>query len=393
MQLINRTAGRLSRHRRGPLAGLAVLLLGLLISGSLYTAFAPAQAQNQASETDQIAQGKELFLASCAFCHGKNGEGVSQVRDGYQLGPSLVGVGAAAVDFQVSTGRMPLAQQGQQAERKPPVFNDEEVAALAAYVASLGPGPAIPADEYLEVVDDDSRLAEGSELFLVGCSFCHGTNGQGVKTLDGNQLGPSLAGVGAAAVDFQVSTGRMPMAQPGAQAPRTKPVYSEEEVLALAAYVASLGPGPAIPDAEMYDPETIPEDEREEAIVRGGEFFRTNCTACHNFAGAGGALPGGKYAPTLVGVEPVHIYEALITGPQQMPLFSDEVLLPEQKRDIIAYLQSIEEAPNYGGSGMGALGPVSEGLFAWLVGIGSLVGFAIWIASHTARSAKKGTSA
>lgn len=239
----------------------------------------------------------------------------------------------------------------------------------------------------------DDMVEKGRALFLVGCSSCHGLNGEGIVTKSGTQYGPSLVGVGAAAVDFQVGTGRMPMAAPAAQAPVKKTAYNEEETAALAAFVASLGPGPAIPTEEAYDPAAIPEDEREEAIVRGGEFFRTNCTACHNFAGSGGALPGGKYAPSLVGVDPRYIYEALVTGPQQMPLFSDEVLLPEQKRDIIAYLQSLEENPEYGGASMGALGPVSEGMFAWLVGIGSLVGFAIWIASHTARSTKKGAQA
>ena len=89
---------------------------------------------------------------------------------------------------------------------------------------------------------------------------------------------------------------------------------------------------------------------------------------------------------------PKHIYEAMLTGPQQMPVFSDDVLTSEEKRDIIAYVKSIEEAPDYGGSAMGAYGPVSEGLFAWLVGIGSLVGFAVWIAANGTRS-KKGIKA
>ena len=89
-------------------------------------------------------------------------------------------------------------------------------------------------------------------------------------------------------------------------------------------------------------------------------------------------------------MEPRHIYEAMLTGPQQMPVFSDEVITPEQKRDVIAYIQSIDEAPKYGGFAMGAIGPVSEGMFAWIAGIGGLVGFAIWIASHTARSSRKG---
>ena len=245
-----------------------------------------------------------------------------------------------------------------------------------------------PATAQDSAAGDEALVSQGRELFLVGCASCHGKNAEGIVTQDGTQYGPSLVGVGAAAVDFQVSTGRMPMAQPGVQAPRKDRLYNEEETRQLAAYVASLGPGPAIPTAEQYDPETIPEEEREEAIVRGGEFFRTNCTACHNFAGTGGALPGGKYAPTLIGVEPKHVYEAMLTGPQQMPVFSDDVLKPEEKRDVIAYLQANEESPNYGGSALGSYGPVSEGMFAWLAGIGVLVGFAVWIAAHSTRSKK-----
>ncbi|WP_210648564.1 c-type cytochrome [Nocardioides sp. SYSU D00065] len=290
MRLLNRTAGRLSRHRRGPLAGLVVLLLGLLISGSLYTALAPAQADTQASETEQVAHGKKLFLASCAFCHGKNGEGIPTVRDGYQIGPPLAGVGAAAVDFQVGTGRMPLTQPGQQAPRKPVVFSQEEIDALAAYVASLGPGPAIP-------------------------------------------------------------------------------------------------------DESDYSIEGLSEEERQEAISRGGQIFLTNCTACHNFNGAGGAMPRGGYAPNLHDVEGKHIYEALLTGPQQMPNFSNGNLTPEEKRDVIAYLGSIRETPEYAGFTLGGLGPVSEGLFAWVVGIGGLVVGSVWIASHTTRSKKSKVNA
>ena len=235
---------------------------------------------------------------------------------------------------------------------------------------------------------DQSTIDQGRALFLVGCASCHGKNGEGVTLQNGNQYGPPLAGVGAAAVDFQVSTGRMPLARPGVQAPVKDVVYTEEEISQLAAFVASLGPGPAIPSQEQYDPAAIPAEEREEAIVRGGQFFRTNCTACHNFAGSGGALPQGKYAPTLEGVTEKHIYEALLTGPQQMPVFGDGVLKPEEKRDIIAYLKSVEEAPKYGGSSLGSFGPVSEGMFAWLVGIGACVGFAVWIASNSTRSKK-----
>ncbi len=235
---------------------------------------------------------------------------------------------------------------------------------------------------------DQSTVAQGKALFLVGCASCHGKNGEGIVTKRGTQYGPPLAGVGAAAVDFQVGTGRMPMARPGVQAQRKKVVYTPEEITALAAYVASLGPGPSIPAKSDYDPTGA----SNESIVRGGQFFKTNCTACHNFAASGGALPGGKFAPNLKGVTDKHIYEAMLTGPQQMPVFSNGVVKPDEKRDIIAYLNSIEDDPNYGGASLGALGPVSEGLTAWLVGIGALVGFAVWIASHSVRS-KKGVKA
>jgi ubiquinol-cytochrome c reductase cytochrome c subunit len=284
VRLLNRSLGRLSRHRRGPVAGLAVVLMGLLLTGGLYAAFSPASARED---------------------------------------------GSAA------------------------------------------------------------QIKQGRELFLVGCSFCHGNNGQGVETLDGNQLGPSLVGVGAAAVDFQVGTGRMPASQPGPQIPQKAVTYTSEEIAALAAYIASLGPGPAIPNPGDYSLDGLSDEQRQEAIARGGQIFLTNCTACHNAQGAGGAMPRGGYAPKISGVPAKYIYEAMLTGPQAMDNFSNGNLTPDEKRDIIAYLQSLQDSPEYGGFGMGGLGPVNEGLFAWLVGIGSLVGVAIWIAAHTARSSKE----
>ncbi len=236
---------------------------------------------------------------------------------------------------------------------------------------------------------DEELIGEGRKLFLTGCASCHGQNGEGLSTIrDGKLKGPPLVGVGAAAVDFQVSTGRMPMARPEQQAPSKEVVYNEEEIAAMAAYVASLAPGPAIPTEQDYSIEGLSEEEREEAIVRGGQIFLTNCTACHNFNGSGGAMPRGGYAPSLKGVEDKHIFEAMLSGPQAMPNFSNGNLSPEEKRDVIAYLNSIEDAPEYGGFGMGGLGPVSEGLFAWVLGIGGLVGFAIWIAAHTTRTSR-----
>lgn len=216
-------------------------------------------------------------------------------------------------------------------------------------------------------------VSEGRALFLANCSTCHGLNAEGSTD------GPSLVGVGAASVDFQVSTGRMPAYTSEVnQVPVGKTLFSQDEIDAMAAYVASLGPGPAIPTEEQY---TV-EDPSDEDIAIGGELFRTNCSMCHNAVGAGGALTAGKYAPTLRDVEPKHIYEAMLTGPQSMPVFGD-TLPEEEKRQIIAYLNSLQEQPNYGGLGLGSVGPVTEGLFIWIVGVGGLIGIAVWLGAKS----------
>lgn len=224
-----------------------------------------------------------------------------------------------------------------------------------------------------------TQVDEGRKLFAIGCASCHGLGGEGQVRDDGTVLGPPLIGVGAASVDFQVGTGRMPMAAPGAQAERKEVAYSQEQIDALAAYVASLAPGPGLPGSEYLDP-------AQGDIARGGLLFRTNCASCHNTTGQGGALTWGKSAPALTGVEPKHIYEAMVTGPQAMPVFNDETLTPEDKRDIIAFLDNLENEPDPGGLGIGRAGPVSEGLWAWLVGIGLLIGCAAWIVSRSAKA-------
>jgi ubiquinol-cytochrome c reductase cytochrome c subunit len=212
----------------------------------------------------------------------------------------------------------------------------------------------------------EEQIEEGRQLFLRNCSSCHGLQAEG--TTDG----PTLVGVGAASVDFQVGTGRMPAAQLGAQIERKRNPFTEEEIAALAAYVASLGPGPEIPTEEQLD-------YSEADIAEGGEIYLTNCAMCHNFAGSGGALTRGKYAPPLAGVEPKYIYEAMLTGPQSMPVFGDATMTPEEKQAIIAYLTTTAEQASPGGHPLGKLGPVTEGGVAWVVGIGGLIACAVWL--------------
>ena len=255
--------------RRHPLATVALLAIGLGLTGGAYAAFTTttASADEPAAATSQssVDEGKKLFESNCATCHGLQAQGSS-------VAPSLIGVGAAAVDFQVGTGRMPLAATGPQAEEKPAQFTDEQVKQLAYYVASLGPGPDIPAD--------------------------HLVNGGG--------------------------------------------------------------------DA-----------------ANGAELFRINCAMCHNVAGAGGALTEGKFAPPLTDVSGVHIYEAMVTGPQNMPVFNDLNISPEDKRDIITYLKYVQDNRSPGGFELGSLGPVAEGLFIWIFGIGSLIGVTVWITAKS----------
>lgn len=246
------------------------------------------------------------------------------------------------------------------------------LAALAVLLVGLvvtgGAYAAISAPQGAQAVSAQSFAVDlGRKLYLQGCSTCHGLSAEG--TTDG----PTLIGVGAAAVDFQVSTGRMPLQSGGVQAPRKPRAYDETQVDQLAAYVASLGPGPAIPSAEQLDLSDA-------NLQEGGELFRTNCASCHNFVGQGGALTRGKYAPDLAGVSSRTMYEAMLTGPQSMPVFSDTSLTPEQKRAIIAFVQNVQEEPNPGGFGLGRVGPVSEGLVTWTVGLGLIIAAAVWIA-------------
>jgi len=248
------------------------------------------------------------------------------------------------------------------------------LACTGGLYAVFAPADKAQADETAQSL----TIEEGKKLYAVGCASCHGTGGQGTSD------GPSLVGVGAAAVDFQVSTGRMPAATSQmAQAPEKPAVYTQAEIDQLAAYIASLGAGPAVPTAEQYGPEGAD-------IAKGGELFRNNCAQCHNFTGKGGALTHGKYAPSLEDVDPKHIYEAMLTGPQNMPSFPDSTLSEQNKKDIIAYLGEVntDESESPGGMSLGGLGPVSEGLFGWIFGLGGLIAVAVWVAARTAKAKK-----
>jgi ubiquinol-cytochrome c reductase cytochrome c subunit len=232
-----------------------------------------------------------------------------------------------------------------------------------AYAAVTTSATASTQSAVADLVDD------GQKLFAANCASCHGLGAIGTGDA------PSLLGVGAAAVDFQVGTGRMPMAASGPQAEQKPVQFTDAQVKALAAYVASLAPGPAIPDDRYLTGEGD--------LTNGAELFRINCAMCHNVAGAGGALTEGKYAPSLKNVDPAHIYEAMVTGPQNMPVFNDLNLTAEDKADIIAYLVFLDENPSPGGLDLGGLGPVSEGLFVWIFALGGIVAITVWLTAKS----------
>jgi ubiquinol-cytochrome c reductase cytochrome c subunit len=211
-----------------------------------------------------------------------------------------------------------------------------------------------------------SDINTGKDLFDATCSSCHGLDAQGTTQA------PSLIGAGAAAVDFQMSTGRMPAKEVGAENERKPVTFSAQQIYEIADYVASLGGGPAIPDAQQVS--TAGAD-----TALGSQLFSANCAQCHGFAGAGGALTYGKDAPPLTQATPTQIYEAMLTGPEAMPVFANGSISPSAKRDIIAYIVDTRTEPNPGGFSLGRTGPVTEGLVVFLGGMGFLVIIALWI--------------
>ena len=276
-----------------------------------------------------------------------------------QSGPSLDDGGSAGSP----AGRARARRRSKQRRRL------ANVAGLLAALVLTGAlysvfAPAHAAEEG----DDTASAAEeaGRELYETSCISCHGENLEGVPN-----RGPSLIGVGEAAVFFQVNTGRMPLVRQEADAPDKPAVFSDEQIEQLMAYVQANGGGPTLPSGDLRDGD----------LALGGELFRLNCASCHNFVGEGGALSSGKAAPSLRDATDMEIYTAMLTGPENMPVFGDNQLTPDEKRAITNYVQTINEQADPGGAGIGRIGPISEGLVIWLVGVSSLLFAVYWMGS------------
>ena len=242
----------------------------------------------------------------------------------------------------------------------------------AVYAVITGSGS--PASAAAPNAAQQAQIANGKTIFEQNCATCHGFAAQGQTG-----IAPSLIGVGAAAVDFQVSTGRMPAKQPGAENPRKPPVLDTAQDHAVAAYIESLGGGPTIPTAAQVSTKGAD-------LALGQSLFIANCAQCHNFSGAGGALTDGKYAPPLTQSTPTQIYEAMLTGPEAMPVFNDTTVTPGQKRDVIAYVTGERSVANPGGASLGRVGPVTEGLVTFLGLLLFMVLAALWITAKKAKA-------
>jgi ubiquinol-cytochrome c reductase cytochrome c subunit len=223
-----------------------------------------------------------------------------------------------------------------------------------------------------------ATASAGKAIYEVSCITCHGPNAQGVT-----DRGPSLLGVGSAAVQFQVETGRMPLARQEAQGERKQPQFGPDDAKKLGQYIQELGGGPQLPSDDELNKMVADAKSDPTKVSNGGEQFRVNCTSCHAMSGGGGALSSGKYAPSLRQAATRDIYAAMLTGPQNMPVFGNNELTPQDKANIIAYIQTLQTQKDPGGWSLGRYGPVPEALVIFLIGIAALVFATLWIAGKS----------
>lgn len=195
-----------------------------------------------------------------------------------------------------------------------------------------------------------ARAQAPPALFTQACSACHGEHGEGVPG-----KGPDLKGAGAAAADFYLNTGRMPLSHPRVQPQRTQPPYNAQARKQLIAYIASLG-GPPVPQVHP---------ERGD-VQQGFEAFTDHCAGCHAITARGGVAPPGT-APALQQASATQVAEAVRIGPYLMPKFSERQIDQHTLDSITAYVLSTHRLPDKGGWGIGNIGPIPEGLVAWLL--------------------------
>lgn len=214
-----------------------------------------------------------------------------------------------------------------------------------------------------------SYVPLGRAIFESTCATCHGQQAQG------SSVAPNLRGLGPATVDFWVSTGRMPLANPTTQPLQKPPRFNRRQTLEIAAFVSSLEP-----TSPAYPPGIPVVNTNGANLADGNSLFVLNCAPCHTVTGSGDALADGAFAPSLHIATATQIAEAIRTGPTNMPHFGPGNLSNRQVAEIVAYVTGpIQHPNNRGGIGLGGVGPVAEGFVALLIGVGGLMLVALWI--------------
>jgi ubiquinol-cytochrome c reductase cytochrome c subunit len=218
----------------------------------------------------------------------------------------------------------------------------------------------------------------GEQLFGANCVTCHGPNGRGITSPvhgagDEEGIGPSLHGVGARAADFYLRTGYMPLDDAQKQPHRSHVLFSQGELAALVAYVASLGGGPVIPK---------PHPQRGN-LAEGQELFTEHCAGCHQVAAEGGVVTGAR-VPPLNRATPTQIAAAVRIGPYVMPKFSERAISDAQLNSIIRYVEYAKNPRDEGGWAINHLGPFPEGMVTWLIAMVVLVATCLVIGKRMA---------
>jgi ubiquinol-cytochrome c reductase cytochrome c subunit len=254
--------------------------------------------------------------------------------------------------------------------------------ALAALVLALPAGTSAQEPKTsVQFPPGVPLVRQGFYLYSQNCASCHGDQGEGVVPPDTQEapgptpgMGPSLSGVGAGTADFYLRTGYMPIEEPGDQPKRNPNFFDDQEIEALIAYVASLGPGLPIPD---------PQPEQGNASD-GQSIFREHCAGCHQVAAQGGYLTGAV-APPLERATKVQIAEAVRIGPYVMPQFSEKQISDSELDSLIAYVQYAQDPDDPGGWAIGHVGPVPEGMVTWFLAAAFLVGSCVLIGKRLRR--------
>jgi ubiquinol-cytochrome c reductase cytochrome c subunit len=236
----------------------------------------------------------------------------------------------------------------------------------AVLLAALVGGFAARASAQSPPPDKIGNPATGRDLYLQDCAVCHGPEGKG------SYLGPRIDTKGAAGVDLMVRSGRMPLPDPRTRGHQERPSYSEPEILALVAYARTVFHGPDVPDVRWKDAD----------VAKGGELFRLSCAPCHQVAGQGGTLAWGTTVPALMHSSPTEVVEAMRVGPTTMPVFGRETIDDHEAAAIARYVVELQHPDDRGGLGLWHIGPVTEGLAAWVVGMGGLFLLIRWLGTR-----------